>query len=292
MRYRVRHLASYYYGEPVLLSHHAAHLRPRAVPGQSHMWQSLRIAPSPAVLRDDEQDYFGNPTTFFTIQEAHSTLEVEAVFEAETSPPPALLCLDSTSWDRVKSELMDSGREWGEPVADFLFASSQVPDLSEAASYALPSFPPGRPLVEALLDLTQRIFADFTFDPVATCVGTPLAQVFSQRRGVCQDFAHVGIACLRAMGLAARYVSGYIRTVPPEGEERLVGADASHAWLSAFLPGWGWLDVDPTNNVLAGEDHIVVAWGRDYDDVSPLRGVVLGGGEHRVHVSVDVLELP
>jgi transglutaminase-like putative cysteine protease len=291
MRFRVRHVTTYHYGEPVLLSHHAAHLSPRLCPGQSHAEVRLDIAPPPAVRDDGKRDYFGNPITFFTIQDAHSRLTVEASFMVETSPPPALLQLDRTPWDKVAAELAEGTAPRVEAALDFLFPSYQVPQLAEARSFAEPSFPPGRPLVEAVLELNHRIHTDLTFDPEATTVGTPLAQVFATRRGVCQDFAHMTIACLRAMGLAARYVSGYIRTLPPPGKERLVGADASHAWAAVFLPGWGWLDLDPTNDTLAGEDHITVAWGRDYDDVSPLRGVVLGGGHHQVSVGVDVTEI-
>lgn len=291
MIFQVRHVTTYEYSEPVLLSHHAAHLSPRYTGGQCHRDQKLRISPLPAVRQDGRFDYFGNPTAFFTIQEAHTRLTVDAGFVVETSPAPALPQLDVTTWNRVSAELTAGTNPHVEEALDFLFPSYQVPMLAEAAAYAAPSFPPGRPLVEAVLELTARIHADLAFDAEATSVGTPLAHVFAQRRGVCQDFAHVGIACLRAMGLAARYVSGYIRTLPPPGKERLVGADASHAWLSVFVPGWGWLDVDPTNNTMAGEDHIVVAWGRDYDDVSPLKGVVLGGGDHEIHVGVDVCEI-
>jgi transglutaminase-like putative cysteine protease len=291
MRYRVRHLTTYHYGEPVLLSHHAAHLAPRLCPGQSHADVRLEISPAPAVRDDGKRDYFGNPMTFFTIQDAHTRLTVDASFVVETSPPPALPHLDRTPWEHAAAELADGGAPRIEAALDFLFPSYQVPQLPEARAYAEPSFPPGRPLVDAVLDLNHRIHADLAFDPDATTVGTPLAQVFAQRRGVCQDFAHMTIACLRAMGLAARYVSGYIRTLPPPGKERLVGADASHAWAAVFLPGQGWLDIDPTNDTLAGEDHIVVAWGRDYDDVSPLRGVVLGGGHHQITVGVDVEEI-
>ncbi|MBF0332274.1 MAG: transglutaminase family protein [Alphaproteobacteria bacterium] len=280
MKFRVRHLTTYRYGEAVQLSHHAAHLRPRPVPGQTVGAVTMAIRPEPAVLHDGRRDYFGNPTTFFTIQEPHRTLEVEASFSVETAPrkPPPQVAI---AWDAVRPAA---------EAMDFLFDSPQVPCLAEASDYAAPSFPPGRPLVEAALDLSARIHADFAFDADATTVGTPLATVFEERRGVCQDFAHAGIACLRAMGLAARYVSGYIRTTPPLGQERLVGADASHAWLSVHLPGWGWLDLDPTNDAIAGPEHVVVAWGRDYDDVSPLRGVVLGGGDHKVEVAVDVVE--
>lgn len=289
MRYRVRHLTVYDYGEPVLLSHHAAHLRPRQVFSQTYDKVRLTIRPNPAVLKDGQLDYFGNPTTFFTVQDSHSKLEIEASFEVETAPAPH--CLGGPAWDQVRADLAAGTLPVVAEAMDFLFPSPLVPALAEAAEYAAPSFPPGRPLPQAALDLTGRIFRDFTFDPVATHVGTPLATVFAQRRGVCQDFAHVGIACLRAMGLAARYVSGYIRTIAPPGKEKLVGADASHAWMSVFVPGWGWLDLDPTNDKPAGEDHVVVAWGRDYDDVSPIKGVVLGGGDHAVHVAVDVVEL-
>lgn len=290
MRYRVRHVTTYHYGDPVLLSHHAAHLSPRICPGQSHRLARLDIEPPPAVRDDGKLDYFGNPITFFTIQDAHTNLTVDASFEVETSPPPALPQLDRTPWDAIAAELAAGVQPRVATALDFLFPSYQVPMLAEARAYAAPSFPPGRPLTEAAVDLCHRIHADLAFDPDATTVGTPLAQVFAHRRGVCQDFAHMMIACLRAMGLAARYVSGYIRTLPPPGKEKLVGADASHAWAAVFLPGWGWLDLDPTNDCLAGEDHITVAWGRDYDDVSPLRGVVLGGGHHQVSVGVDVAE--
>lgn len=284
MRYHVRHLTTYTYTEPVQLSHHAAHLRPRAVGGQTVTKVTIAIRPEAAVLHDGQVDYFGNPTTFFTLQTPHKTLEIEATFLVETSSQPLLRHLDSAAWDAIRPE--DSPPD--ELVMDFRFASPLVPLLAEAAEYARPSFPPGRPMVPAVLDLIHRIHTDFTFDPEATSVGTPVQAVFHERRGVCQDFAHVGIACLRAIGLAARYVSGYIRTIAPPGREKLVGADASHAWLAVYVPGWGWLDVDPTNDMAAGSDHITVAWGRDYDDVSPVRGVVLGGGDHTVDVAVDV----
>lgn len=291
MRFGVRHLTTYRYADTVQLSHHAARLIPRTVPGQRHVAEPLVIHPNPAVLRDEQPDYFGNPTIFFTIQEPHRKLEVETNFVVETSPQPFIPLHDGTHWERIKADLAAGGRPDLEEAMDFLFDSARVPPLSEAAHYAQESFAPGRPMVQAALDLMGRIHRDFKFDSDATGVDTPLGVVFEKRHGVCQDFAHVGIACFRAMGLAARYVSGYIRTLPPPGKEKLVGADASHAWLSVLLPGWGWLDLDPTNNQMAGEDHITVAWGRDFDDVSPLRGVVLGGGDQQVQVAVDVIEL-
>jgi transglutaminase-like putative cysteine protease len=291
MKYRVRHVTTYRYTEAVQLSHHAAHLRPRQVDGQTLGAMSVKIRPEPAVLHDGQVDYFGNPTTFFTIQDLHTKLEIRAEFVVETASQVPLPNWDATAWDAVRVDFGQGALTRLDEVMDFVFPSPQVPLLAEAQDYAAHSFPPGRPLSEAALDLCSRIHADFTFDAEATSVGTPLAQVFQHRQGVCQDFAHVGIACLRSMGLAARYVSGYIRTAPPPGKEKLVGADASHAWLAVFLPGWGWLDIDPTNDTVAGPDHIVVAWGRDYDDVSPLRGVVLGGGDHAVHAAVDVFEV-
>lgn len=290
MKFQVRHLTTYRYTEPVQLSHHAAHLRPREVDGQQISKVSISIRPEPAVLHDGGRDYFGNPTTFFTIQAPHSTLQIESAFVVETSQQPPLPQIAVPAWDAIRLDSWPGGRGFDESVMDFVFDSPQVPMLAEAADYAAPSFTPGRPLTEAVMDLVARINRDFAFDSEATSVGTPLLSVFEERRGVCQDFAHVGIACVRSMGLAARYVSGYIRTIAPPGREKMVGADASHAWLSVYQPGWGWLDVDPTNNMAAGQDHIAVAWGRDYDDVSPVRGVVLGGGDHQVHVAVDVLE--
>ena len=154
--------------------------------------------------------------------------------------------------------------------------------------YAEPSFLPGRPLLEAVADLNERIYREFKYDPHFTTVATPLDEVLSERRGVCQDFAHLAIACLRSLGLAARYVSGYILTVPPPGRPRLVGADASHAWLSVFVPGLGWADFDPTNDLLPDLQHVTLAWGRDFSDISPLRGVILGGGEQKIDVRVTV----
>lgn len=291
MKFKVRHTTTYRYTEPVQLSHHAAHLRPRQVEGQSVGQVRVAIRPQPEVLHEAGADYFGNPISFFTIQSPHSTLVIDASFVVETSARPTLLQPAGQAWDSVRLNTWSGARGVDDAVMDFVFASPQVPSLAEAERFARPSFPAGRPLTEAVMDLNRRIHKDFAFDPAATDVGTPLAQVFQLRRGVCQDFAHVGIACLRAMGLAARYVSGYIRTLPPPGKEKLVGADASHAWLSVYQPGWGWLDLDPTNDMAAGEDHIVVAWGRDYDDVTPVRGVVLGGGEHQVSVAVDVVEI-
>jgi transglutaminase-like putative cysteine protease len=178
---------------------------------------------------------------------------------------------------------------WWLEARQFVYESPHVPITKALADYAAPSFSPGRPWLAAVLDLTARVFSQFQYDPTATTVNTPVAQVLQNRRGVCQDFAHLQIGCLRSLGLPARYVSGYLLTAPPAGQQRLVGADASHAWLSAFCPELGWIDFDPTNNQIPTTKHITLAWGRDYSDVCPIKGVLVGGGQHRMRVAVDVV---
>jgi transglutaminase-like putative cysteine protease len=222
------------------------------------------------------------------VQEPHRELLVEArsevIMKGKRSawPQPAL------PWEEAVSSLPDDHSTAGLDAYQFRFESPRIRLRPEFAAYALESFTPGRPMTEALLDLTARIHKDFRFDSKATNVRTPPEEAFKKRRGVCQDFAHVEIACLRSINLAARYVSGYLRTHPAPGQPRLVGADVSHAWVSAYCPGSGWLDVDPTNNVVPSSGHVTLAWGRDYGDVSPLRGLILGGGAHTLRVAVDM----
>jgi transglutaminase-like putative cysteine protease len=199
--------------------------------------------------------------------------------------PPPQACIP---WEEAARLLRDDHSAAGLEAYQFRFESPRIRARREFAAYARQSFTQRRPLSEALLDLTARIHNDFRFDAKATTGRTPVEEVFRRRRGVCQDFAHIQIACLRSLNLAARYVSGYLRTYPPPGQQRLVGADASHAWVSAYCPGSGWLDVDPTNNLVPSDGHVTLAWGRDYGDVSPLRGLILGGGAHRLKVSVDM----
>jgi transglutaminase-like putative cysteine protease len=192
-------------------------------------------------------------------------------------------------WEEVRDQLArDRSPAWLDAF-QFTFDSRYVLAAARYADYAANSFTPGRPILEAALDLTRRIHKAFVYDPRATTLATPVAEVFEKRRGVCQDFAHLMLACLRSLGLAVRYVSGYLSTVPPPGKERLVGADATHAWVSVFCGLGGWIDLDPTNDQIPADRHVLLAWGRDYDDVSPLKGVILGGGQHVVKVSVDVL---
>jgi transglutaminase-like putative cysteine protease len=233
-------------------------------------------------------DYFGNEIQFFSIQQRHTGLEIEAGSTVTVFPRREVDLTKSPPWERVV-------RRFTEPVTpsnvgpyQFVFDSHLLAASPELAEYARPSFPANRPMAEGAYDLCRRIHEDFTFNPKATTVATPLAEVMKHRHGVCQDFAHVGIACLRSLGLPARYVSGYIRTLPPPGQPRLVGADASHAWLGVYCPVLGWLDLDPTNSLIPQEDHITVAFGRDFADVSPVAGVLSGGGDHKVKVAVDV----
>jgi transglutaminase-like putative cysteine protease len=290
MRYRITHRTLYEYAAPVTVSQHVTRLEPRDSPTQACGEFSLAIFPEP-VLRKSRPDYFGNRLCFFTIQEIHSRLEIvtrSRVALAARTPPPAA---ETPAWEQVVSLFRDPvSPEVVEPY-QFVFDSPQVRASFELADYALASFPPETPLLAGAADLTRRIFTDFKYDPTATTIATPLEEVLRTRRGVCQDFAHLGIACLRSLGLAARYVSGYLRTHPPAGQPRRIGADATHAWFRVFCPGFGWVDYDPTNNVQPADEHILVAYGRDFDDVSPVAGILTGGGEHTVEVSVDVEEL-
>ena len=281
--YQVVHTTEYTYSEAVSVSHHVARVMPRVFAGQECLQHQLQIEPKPAVVRP-YQDYFGNGVSFFIVEEAHKELIVRATstvrvhgrgMPAAASTPP---WEDACDYDALPLDAIEC-----------LFDSTSIVVSDAVAGYAHPSFPPGRPLLEAVADLIRRIHADFTFDTKATTVTTPLRDVLSLRRGVCQDFARLGIACLRSRGLAARYVSGYLETLPPPGVPRLAGVDASHAWLGVYCPGSGWIDVDPTNNMFPSTRHVTLAWGRDYADVSPVRGVILGGGQHSLRVSVDVL---
>lgn len=303
MKYRVTHITEFHYDAPVGLCHNEARLLPRVLPYQQVLSSGLQIEPLPQDLFY-RKDYFGNRTTYFSIQEPHDCLRVTATSEVQIEPPrleghPASRSreaglfddADSRSWEAVRQRLRSDRSDETLDAFQYTFDSPMVAISQPLADYALASFPPGRPLDEAVHDLMQRIYREFKYDPEFSTIATPLHEVLEHRSGVCQDFAHLAIGCLRSLGLAARYVSGYIETLPPPGKERLVGADASHAWFSVFAPGFGWLDFDPTNNQVPREQHITLAWGRDFADVTPLKGVVVGGGNHKLKVSVDVLRL-
>ena len=282
MRYRLRHATLYRYAEPVDLAGHLLHLTPRDLPHQTVLSARLDALPPPsrAVTRPD---HFGNTAGWMFLDAPHERFEVTLTAEvavAFPAPPPAARTLP---WEQVAAAALA-----GE-AAEFAFASQLAPAEPGAGAFAAGSFPPGQPVLVGLLDLTARIRREFAFRPGATTIATPVARVLAQRAGVCQDFAHLMIAGLRALGLPARYVSGYLRTYPRPGEAARRGADQSHAWVGAWLgPGLGWVDLDPTNNLVVREEHVVLGWGRDFADMSPLRGVILGGGAHSVTASVDL----
>ncbi len=285
--YTILHRTTYKYKYPVSVGNHVACLRPRTLPHHQSSQSELHIYPTP-VTRTERVDFFGNLLCFFTIQEPHRELVVEAHSQVTLTPSASEPDRHSLPWEEAAATLSADHSVNGLEAYQFSFESPRIRIRPEFAAYARQSFTPRRPMQEALLDLTVRIHKDFRFDSKVTNVRTPPEEVFKKRRGVCQDFAHVQIACLRSLNLAARYVSGYLRTYPPPGKPRLIGADASHAWVSAYCPGIGWLDVDPTNNVVPSDGHVTLAWGRDYSDVSPLRGLVLGGGAHTLKVGVDM----
>lgn len=288
MRYRVRHATAYDYGEDVPVSHHLLHLTARAHPRQRIRRSVLTVEPSPAV-RSDRTDYFGNTITYVAVQEPHRTFSVVAESEVEVYDLPALDTAATPAWEQVRDSLRTlTGPDDGPEITQYCFDSALVMSSPELLDYARKSFVAGRPAAAAVVDLMNRVHHDFAFDPEATTVATPMAEVMRKRRGVCQDFAHVIVGCVRAVGLPARYVSGYLRTLPPPGRPRLVGADVSHAWASVWCGPTGWLDVCPTNDCIASRDFITIAWGRDYDDVSPARGILVGGAGHGLTVSVDV----
>lgn len=288
VRYRCRHTTRYEYADDVPVSHHICHLSARPHPLQRPRRGVLTVQPGPAV-RADHTDYFGNPVTYIALQEPHRQLVVTAESEIEVHAAPVDPAGPSPAWESLRDAMRAEVTSPGTPdVLQFAFDSALVRCSGDLADYARPSFPADRPVAEAAVDLMTRIHADFAFDPTATTVATPLAEVLARRRGVCQDFAHLIVGALRSLGLPARYVSGYLRTLPPPGKPRLVGADASHAWGAVWCGGERWLDLCPTNGRVVDQDFITVAWGRDYDDVSPIRGVMHGGASHWMSVEVDV----
>jgi transglutaminase-like putative cysteine protease len=291
MIYNVNHRTTYRYTYPVSVGDHVACLKPRSFPGNELLENTLLIHPTPATLTE-RTDYFGNLLCFFTIREPHKRLVVESRSQVLIDKPILPATLPSLPWEESTRSLAQDHTPAGLDAYQFQFESPRISLRPEYAAYALESFTPGRPMRQALLELTTRIHTDFRFDSKVTTVRTPTEVVFKKRRGVCQDFAHVQIACLRSINVAARYVSGYLRTYPPPGRPRLIGADASHAWLSAYSRDLGWLDMDPTNNVSPTDGHVTLAWGRDYGDVSPLRGLILGGGGSTLKVEVDIEPLP
>lgn len=292
MIYRLIHRTHYRYSHQVDVANHIACLRPRELPRQHVLEFKLGIAPEPAGMVE-RADYFGNTLQVFSIQTPHRELVVLSRALIQVRAPAPQQAAANPPWESVRDRLREDRSASGLDAYQFAFDSHRIPLRPAFAAYARQSFTPHRLLRDAALELTARIHADFKFKGGATSVSTTVDEVFEKRVGVCQDFSHLQIACLRSIGLASRYVSGYLRTYPPPGKERAIGADASHAWLSIYCPGPEgcepvWLDVDPTNNCVPRDGHIALGWGRDYSDVSPLRGLILGGGSHTLKVGVDV----
>ena len=279
---RATHTTTYLYSEPVSVCHTEAHLTPRRHWGQALLEHQLTIVPEPTFSLT-RLDYFGNEAAYFSIHEPHRNLSITARSLVEVRdaqlPEPGL----TPPWEQVKEEVRRPAGEEAFRASEFVFESQRVGLGREFADYGAESFPAGRPILEGGLDLCHRIYEDFSYNKGATTISTPVSEVLRSRQGVCQDFAHVMIACLRSLGLPARYVSGYLRS-----GENSIGAEASHAWASMFCSGFGWMDFDPTNDVTPGSGHVTIAWGRDYSDVSPVKGVALGSGDQIIKVAVEV----
>jgi transglutaminase-like putative cysteine protease len=295
VRYDVRHTTAYSYSEPVPVCHNEIHLVPRELSRQRLLATALEVDPPPAGV-STSTDYFGNQVGYFSVEEGHDRLVVTATSSVAVTPPQPWQECGSMPWEAIRDEAATTPLPEAIAAREFVLDSPFVRSAPQLADWARQSFTPGRPWADAVMDLTRRIHRDFVYDPTATTTSTPVEEVFAHRRGVCQDFAHLQIACLRSLGLPARYVSGYLcnerRVHGTAGaganDAGMVGADASHAWLSAWGGSAGWLDVDPTNDCQAGLLHITVAWGRDYADVSPIKGVCVGGGRHSMEVAVHV----
>ncbi|ANH96334.1 Transglutaminase-like enzyme, putative cysteine protease [Pseudomonas koreensis] len=291
--YQIFHDTCYHYDSPVSLAQQLAHLWPRECTWQRCTEQQLLISPEPTSRRD-ELDVFGNPLTRLAFERPHDELQVNARLTVEVLARPLADFNLSPAWEQTRNALTYSSQPLTAQMLEacrYRFQSPYVHLKRSFVEFSESCFPPGQPLMLGVQALMQKIFSEFTFDAEATQVATPLVEVLERRRGVCQDFAHLMLACVRSRGLAARYVSGYLLTQPPPGQPRLIGADASHAWVSVFCPVLGWVDFDPTNNVQPALEHITLAWGRDFSDVSPLRGVILGGGSHDPEVRVTVMPL-
>ncbi|AMP01681.1 transglutaminase-like superfamily protein [Collimonas arenae] len=293
--YHIRHDTHYAYSLPVRLSHQMLRLTPRSLPWQTCTSHGITITPEPQQLRMF-LDSFGNPLQSFSLESDHNDLR--ALAESWVTLTPRQLPQTTLPWEQVRETLSYQAGRFLLPddleASRYLFESAHVRIKREFLAYAAESFTPGLPLLAGIEALMTRIFREFTFDPLATTVSTPVTEVFATQRGVCQDFAHFMLSCLRSLGLAARYVSGYLLTEPPPGQARLIGADASHAWVSVYCPGSNgegnsWIDADPTNGIFPDTSHITLGWGRDFLDVSPLRGVLIGGGQQTMDVAVTVL---
>ncbi|MFO1149686.1 MAG: transglutaminase family protein [Alsobacter sp.] len=291
MLYAIRHRTTYHYAARAAGARLLLHLQPAERPGQQVLASGLDVSPGPAE-RAEFADFFGNRTTAMRFADLPSRLVIDATATVRVSPPAGPAAAATPAWEEVREAALRARDLSGSSPVHMLFPSRFAPLLPEAAAYGEPCLGLGRPVLEAAEALMRRIHADFAYDPEATDISTPIDEVLRLRRGVCQDFAHLMIGALRGHGLPAAYVSGYLRTRPPPGRERLVGADATHAWVAVWCgEEAGWIGLDPTNAAVAGEDHVVLAIGRDYGDIAPVAGVVTLSADHRVEVEVDVMPM-
>lgn len=293
MRYRISHITEYAYSARVSHCYNMAHLIPRTTNRQTCITNNINVQPYTA-FHSQRQDYFGNTAYHFEIQRPHKKLVIDSTSEIETLAQNTSLDLDiGLTCAQAKNHLSFSKEQKDIDAREFILNSPMIKSSEALRKFAEPFFPDDRPFLSAVMEFTSHIFNDFTYDPQSTTVSTPIEDVLKNKRGVCQDFAHLQIGCLRSLGFPAKYVSGYIETLPPPGQEKLVGSDASHAWVSVYSPYEGWFEFDPTNNCLVNEQYIITAWGRDYFDITPLKGVIYGGGDSPLMtVSVDVRRLP
>jgi transglutaminase-like putative cysteine protease len=290
MHYSVSHITRYQYRETASLSHNELFLTPRQTPGQHCVEHGLTVSPTPSAM-SQRKDCFGNSVTATRVQVPHTLFEITAKSRVNIHPVPAPVPEETAAWEQIIAAVRRHATPEDLDAFQYVFPSPMIPVSGDLARWAKDLFPAGAPVLAAALGLTERIFTRFTYDPGATTTTTPVATAFEIKRGVCQDFAHIAIACLRSLGLPARYVSGYLHTQSPPGKDRLKGAEASHAWFAVYIPDTGWVDLDPTNNVMPFDQHLTLAWGRDYSDVTPVKGTVLGGGRHQLSVAVDVIRM-
>lgn len=288
MLYQITHTTQYTYHQAVSLCHNVAKLQLRNTGSQICKHTEINITPQPDI-KFAYEDFFGNKVTYFAIQREHKLLTVTVLSKVEKKLPASatLHFYAGTKWEDIKKIILEPGND-NFDARQYIPQTDMTLTTPEILQYTLQSFTPGRAMFDATKELMQRIYTDFDFKPGFTTVATPLSVVMKERKGVCQDFAHLAIACIRSVGLPARYVSGYLETLPPKGKEKLVGVDASHAWFAVYIPNAGWIDFDPTNNVLPADQHITIGWGRDYADIAPLKGVILSSGPQKLKVSVDV----
>jgi transglutaminase-like putative cysteine protease len=288
--YHIVHETQYSYESRVAVAQQILHLTPRELPRQKRIEHSIRIAPEPSETTG-HLDYFGNPVQHAVLDSPHDVLNVRAESQVSVAAREPIRPQASPAWEMVRDCLHAATEPSLLEAAEFRFESPHIRFSPALARFSSESFAAGRPFLEGVLELNHRIHTGFEFDNSATGISTPVSEVLELRRGVCQDFAHLMTGCLRMLGLPARYVSGYILTTPPPGHVRMVGADASHAWVSVFCPSVGWVDLDPTNDLVVNDEHITLAWGRDFSDVAPMRGVILGGGEQDLEVHVTVTQI-